>query len=265
MLRSSSQLLRLLGVTVGLWALAAFSQATEAAAARLAEGEAAFRTGNYAEAQKAFTTIIEQDQQLSLPLFYNLGNTAFRMKELGQAALWYRRALVLDPADGPTRQNLRVIGKDLTGFLEFPSSTSQWLAGWLSPTAWKACLSGASWAAAIAIASLLFLHPRGRLRSALLIVWPLCALAIIPAFWGLRVRTASNRILQTSVVTTGTVALAAPTNSAGEITDLPPGSEVIVGESKDGWSFIETAGGRFGWVKEPVLTPLWPYSPALIR
>lgn len=40
-------------------------------------------------------------------LFYNLGNAHFKAGELGQAILWYERALQLAPRDGDIEANLR--------------------------------------------------------------------------------------------------------------------------------------------------------------
>ena len=71
-----------------------------------------------------------------------------------------------------------------------------------------------------------------------------------------------------SVVTAAeSSALAAPTDTAEIIIDLPPGSEVLVREVRDEWSFIEVPADERsqGWVRTSALTRLWPYSPALIQ
>ena len=43
---------------------------------------------------------------VSSDLFYNIGNTYYRMGELGQSVLYYERALMLDPRNEDAKSNL---------------------------------------------------------------------------------------------------------------------------------------------------------------
>lgn len=231
------------------------------------DGLAAFEKKDFAAAKASFEAAIEKDQIISSDLLFNLGNTLFRLGDPGAAALWYRRALLLDPRDHAARQNLRLLQRR-TGALVFDETLGLRVASWLKHTQWLWVFAAASWAAILALAILLFLKPR---RSAKAWGWPLFSLAFLVAaasaagVWG---RLPGSEVAQRAVITqSGAAALAAPTETAGVIIDLPPGSEVAVKESRDIWSYVEIPGtpARVGWVRRQNLSPLWPYSSALVE
>lgn len=82
-------------------ALSAFDDAVSAAAAR--DSERATRL--YREAADGFETAIRTNGR-SAGLEYNLGNTYFRLGDLGRAIVHFRRAAVLAPRDGRIAANL---------------------------------------------------------------------------------------------------------------------------------------------------------------
>ena len=230
-------------------------------------GVAAFEKKDWPAAREAFEAVIEKDQTISNDLLFNLGNTLFREEKPGLAALWYRRALLLDPRDAAARQNLRLLQRR-TGALEFAPSAGRTVASLLKHSQWRWVLAGAAWTGALALGALVFLRLGGAARAW---AWTLLALAVPAtalATWGVRARLAPEEASRRAVVTQAeTAALAAPTDTAGVIIDLPPGSEVVVRESRETWSYVEIPGepARVGWVRARTLTPLWPYSPALIE
>jgi len=60
----------------------------------------------YQQAAVRFERIVRDGGVHNGRLFYNIGNTCFRMNDLGRAILWYRRAQALIPNDPNLRQNL---------------------------------------------------------------------------------------------------------------------------------------------------------------
>ncbi len=231
------------------------------------QGLTAFEKKDWPAARQAFESVIEKDQSISNDLLFNLGNTLFREEKPGLAALWYRRALLLDPGDTAARQNLRLLQRR-TGALEFAPTTGRTISSLLPHSQWLWTLSATAWTGALALGALVFLRLRGRTRTA---AWSLLALAVPAtalAAWGARARLGPEEAVRRAIVTqTDTTALAAPTETAGIIIDLPPGSEVVVRENRDNWSYVEIPGSptRVGWVRRSTLTPLWPYPPELIQ
>ena len=231
------------------------------------QGVAAFEKKDWPAAREAFEAVIEKDQLISGDLLFNLGNTLFREEKPGLAALWYRRAVLLNPLDGAARQNLRLL-RGRTGFHEFDTNLSQTIASVLKHSQWKWLAAGAGWATALALGALLFLRLRG---GAQILAWCLAALGAPlagVALWGAAASRTPEDVSRRAVVTQADVAvLSAPTETAGVIIDVPPGSEVIVHETRETWSYVEVPGDqpRFGWVRGQSLARLWPYSPSLLN
>ena len=68
-------------------------------------GVQAYADGRFADAAAAWRQAWDDGAQ-NASLACNLGNAAFRQRRLGEAVLWYRRALWLDPGHADARHNL---------------------------------------------------------------------------------------------------------------------------------------------------------------
>ena len=68
---------------------------------------AAYNEGLYEEAYAAYLGVAGAGFEAP-ELYYNLGNTCFKMDDLSRAILWYERALRLDPGNEDIRYNLKV-------------------------------------------------------------------------------------------------------------------------------------------------------------
>lgn len=78
-------------------------------AASLSEqGDSAYTADDYQRAAALYTKAAEIEGTSST-LFYNLGNTYYRMGQLGKAILNYERALKLDPTNEDARANLAYV------------------------------------------------------------------------------------------------------------------------------------------------------------
>jgi len=80
----------------------AYEQGVQATAADPAEAERRLR-----EAANGFQALVD-DGVVNGQLFYNLGNAYLRLKDLGRAMLYYRRAERFMPGDGRLAEGLRV-------------------------------------------------------------------------------------------------------------------------------------------------------------
>ncbi len=258
----SSQIRTILGLMLVL-----LSGAAGGATAHFDLGVAAFEKKDWPAAREAFEAVIENDQQISSDLCFNLGNTFFREDKPGWAALWYRRALLLDPRDSAARQNVRLIQRR-TGALEFAVGAGRTVSSWLKHHEWRWVFAASAWTAVLALAALLCLRLRGAARGWAWTLFVLALPATALAAWGLNARLDPGEASRRAVVThVSAAALSAPTDTAGVIIDLPPGSEVLVREARESWSYIEIPGSpsRVGWVRSTALTSLWPYSPELVQ
>jgi len=71
-----------------------------------ARGCQLYSRGEYAAAGDAFRGILQAGIRNSR-VYYNLGNACFKQNQVGQAILFYEKALRLNPADEDARENLR--------------------------------------------------------------------------------------------------------------------------------------------------------------
>ncbi|MBQ3710429.1 MAG: tetratricopeptide repeat protein [Bacteroidales bacterium] len=71
------------------------------------EGNAAYNEGNYDQALTCYNSIVEAGME-SATLYYNMGNTYYKMKDYPHAILYYEKALKLDPGDEDIRTNLEI-------------------------------------------------------------------------------------------------------------------------------------------------------------
>lgn len=222
----------------------------------------AYNAGAEDEARRALQAIADQGK-LSAPLCHNLGNLEYRRGEKGLAALWYRRALALDPFLAETRQNLRFLGRQ-TGFLQWDRPGLA--VSWLPRRGLAVALAAGVWTVAICAVWLIWWTPRPGRR------WPLVTLLCVAAplsagFAALDWHKARDPwpVAKRWVVTERDVtAFTAPAEAAATVINLPPGSEVIPLEARGNWRYCAIPGGDDGeplrgWVRETVLQPLWPW------
>ena len=106
--------MRLFVLALTLVAAAAAPAASSADALRdvFAEGNELYEAGDYIGAIERYESLVEQgvaDQTL----FYNTGNAYYKAQDLGNAVLYYERALRLAPRDGDVRENLELAESQL--------------------------------------------------------------------------------------------------------------------------------------------------------
>lgn len=77
-----------------------------------ASGSAAYDQGNYQLASEEYFRALKDDQ-LSVPLLYNLGCTEFKQGNYAQARVWFTRAQLLSPGDLEIRANLKLTEEKL--------------------------------------------------------------------------------------------------------------------------------------------------------
>lgn len=79
----------------------------------IAAADSAYMADEYAKAAELYLKAINEDGA-SAKLYYNLGNSYYRLGEMGNAILAYERSLRLDPTDDATRDNLAFVNEKIT-------------------------------------------------------------------------------------------------------------------------------------------------------
>lgn len=79
----------------------------------IAQADSTYNADEFRQAADMYLNVIQEDGP-SAKLYYNLGNTYYRLGEMGNAILAYERALRLDPSDKDARNNLDFVNARIT-------------------------------------------------------------------------------------------------------------------------------------------------------
>lgn len=223
----------------------------------LAEANQHFESAEYGEAVQAYQALVDQGQ-LSPELLYNLGVAKHRLGESGEAALWMRRALLLEPGMPEAVQSLTYLRSQL-GYVEFAENPIERLLARLPLTFARWTRALCLWGALIILAAALLLPRLRPNRSGFVALSLLLFLLGGAAWWyaSSRHHPLANENLAT-VVRNDTSALAAPAPEAKAVLSLPAGSEVLILQENGAWSYLELPGGLRGWARSESLARLWP-------
>lgn len=77
------------------------------------QADSAYNETAYSQALQLYETTLDSIGASS-DLYYNIGNTHYRLGDLGRAVLWYERALQLDPTNKDARANLEFVNTRIT-------------------------------------------------------------------------------------------------------------------------------------------------------
>ena len=102
---------------------------------------AAYNAGSYDTAVMLYNQILANDVE-SVPLYYNMGNAYYKMREYPMAIYCYEKALKLDPSNDDVRTNLDIANLAIVDKIE-PVPQSFIVKGW---NGLKHKLSGDQWA-----------------------------------------------------------------------------------------------------------------------
>lgn len=223
-------------------------------------GNRAYEDKRFDDAEKVYRKLVDQGM-VSEELFYNLGNTLFRSDRPGEAALWYRRALVIDPRFAEARQNLVVV-KNRTGYHEF---TLGGVDAWLSRMERGeiiALLSTGLWLTALSIAAVFTVPRLKEWRPLLYLVAGMSLVLATGSIWGLR-RQAEKVTMEdlAIVIANDAVARTEPVPDSEMVVELPPGSELQIIQRRGPWTYVGIPDELRGWVRTEAIAPVHWYGP----
>ena len=186
---SRANFLKFPGILILLFAgLVAGKQDLPAATNAFRTGNAAYEQGHYEEAATAYKAAIDAGAS-DARLYYNQGNTLFRLNKLGEAILAYERARKLAPADADIAFNLRFAQSRIVDKISEPPRNAFTQALWDLHAGYS--LRAGVWAAFTLLALGfgvivfgLFLNPLGRIATTVFALLAFCGLlAFSPSLW----------------------------------------------------------------------------------
>lgn len=220
------------------------------AANPFAEANAAYEAGNFATARELYLDAVRSGP-LTDHLFFNLGNTEYRLNHPGPAALAWERALVINPAHPEAAANLAYIRKKEASLVFEPPKALAWTAH-LSRNTWLLAATVSGWLF-LALVTLLALHRR------------VPGTRIAAAAAGLAAAASGTAFALTPPLESRAVVLApkasarsAPSTSAAEILAPPPGSQARILRDQGAWIYAEFPGGRRAWLPSDSIAAVLP-------
>ena len=217
------------------------------------QANAAYDTGNYAQAAQNYQAIIDGGSE-SWELYYNLGNTYYRLENMGLCILNYERALQLSPSNKEIEDNLALARSKTTDNIEetkpamlarlYNSTLSMFSArGWRTMTIISVFLLSI-------VACIFFIAKNYRTRKAMFITSAAMILIVIfsalNATFSARKATSKTEAIITSPMV---VVKSSPDSKSLDKFIIHEGTKVTVKETKDEWWQVELSDGKDGWMQ----------------
>ena len=225
------------------------------------EGNQRYQEGDFDGALASYGRILDDGLE-SGELYYNVGNTYFKLGELGPAILYYERARRLMPGDDDLLANLE-LARSLTAD-EVTPLPGFWLfrvVGW--------------WVALLPRQALVWLVALAYLTAMAAVILVILRPATVPAAWGRRVAIACATVTvvfgvnlaarelgigaaeEAVIMAEETEVQSAPSDdSALQIFAVHEGTKVRIDRRSDAWIEIVLEDGKVGWVRADQLEPI---------
>jgi len=178
-------------------------------------------------------------------LFYNMANCYARMGELGEAKLFYERALIYNPSNVDASHNLDWVNLRITDALVEPhQELIEWVGQW-----GRSITHADTWALlgwSIIGLSILLLVIRKTLVKTLNWRWPFTTTVFAGVFIAMGYLSIP-RIKKAVVVERSSYGYSEPSTNSKRIVLLSEGSAGTVVGTNASWYYIELGDGRLAW------------------
>jgi tetratricopeptide (TPR) repeat protein len=208
----------------------------------------------YQKALYRFERVIEEGQGNNGKLFYNIGNTYYRLGDTGRAILFYRRAQLLIPADPNLKHNLRYVRSLRVDLIpsrqDSPVFRTLFIWHFSFPALVKVSLFIAAFWGTCLLTAHALIQPNRRKRWKRIVLAVLGVIAIMMSV-SLVADEIRLRTLKDGVITTEEVVARKGDGIAYQRSFVDPlhqGTEFKLLEERAGWYYIELSDGRTGWI-----------------
>lgn len=214
------------------------------------QGDSAYAREDYAQAAQFYLKA-----QPSAAVYYNLGNTYYRMDEMASAILYYERALLLNPSDEDVRFNLdmarsKTIDKVVPLREFFFVDWYRSLVNLMSADAWGRLSLSFFVLALGGLGAFLFLHSLRLRKAGLTCFFVLLAASLLGNMFGWAQRHRLGHRTGAIVTSASSVVRSTPAESGRELFVLHEGTRVeIKDDGVSQWREVELADGKRGWMQ----------------
>jgi len=219
-----------------------------------------YKKGAYENALKSYQQI-EAKQLESADLYYNLGNTYYKLNQVAPAIYYFEKALKLDPTNKDFKNNLSIAQRTTIDKIDsIPKTFLQKI-----DESYIRKFSFETWAYVSIVASILFVLLflsyyfafHSTLKRLYFILSILSFLFIILSFTFAYTGADYEKNHQPAIIFSQLARVKnAPTLNSTDVFELHEGTKVIILEQVDDWLKIKLADGKIGWIAKTDLKAL---------
>lgn len=214
----------------------------------------AYRQQNYELAIELYQNILSQGYH-SKEVYFNIGNSYYRLNRIGEAILYYEKAQKLDPRDRDIQYNLELANLRVIDRIELPPRFI--LFKWWDYLKFFFSIQQLSRLISILFALTVFslilwlFNKRYRLRRWFLYLATVAGLLTIFGVYILIIRVGELKEVHWAIVLSPTVTvLSAPDENSTDVFLLHEGVKVSLNEDRGDWVKISLPDGKSGWMKK---------------
>ncbi len=219
------------------------------------EGNRHYQDEKFEEAITSYQSIVDKGQE-SAEVYFNIGNSYFKMGDIAHAILYYEKAKMLDPRDEDIKNNLEMANLKTVDKVEAKPELpfSEWWTDILNTNLIDEWANKSIYLAYIGLfLMILFLFAKGILKKVSFFT-SLIALFISIVFFFLGMQQKNIRSdSKHAIIFSGSVTVrSAPEDDGTKLFVIHEGTKVEILDVEGEWSEISLMNGNEGWVKTSV-------------
>ncbi|MBI9032877.1 MAG: tetratricopeptide repeat protein [Bacteroidales bacterium] len=217
------------------------------------KGNTLYTEGMFEQSKDAYELVISNGFESS-ELYFNLGNSYFKLGEIPSAILFYEKALRLSPKDEDILYNLEVANGLITDKIEqipvlFYNKWKLEIYNWFSPNGW-AVFASLIFILVLLFACIYILSKRIEIRKFAFFTGIVLLSLDIASFAFAYQKYRDFTHLREAIVFEPTLNVnSSPDSNSKEIFVIHEGIKVRVLDTLDDWYRIELSNGSEGWIK----------------
>ncbi len=223
-----------------------------------AQADSAYAKGDYVSAIELYEFILA-NQGESAAIYYNLGNSYYKNKDIAHSILNYERAYLLSPGDSDIRYNLEMARNNTVDKID--TINEFLLTAWI--TSLRNSFSADGWARVAIISFIILLSSLGLyvfgrmliLKKVELLVAGLClVITIMSNFFALQQKDMLVNRQTAVIMVPSIIAKSTPDAGGTDLFILHEGHKIFIKDAtmKD-WCEIQLEDGSIGWIPRNVI------------
>lgn len=217
------------------------------------KGNALYQKGQYQQAVDTYESIIKEDKQQSAELYFNLGNSYYKLNKVAPSIYNYEKALVLKPHDPDVLNNLKFAKKlTIDEIKEVPkvgfAKLIQNFTGIFNYNTWAKISVGISFAFLLAFIGYYFSQLTLSKRIYFIGMFVLLVALLLSVSAGMSQKNHFDNDRPAIVFAELSEVHSEPRKAGSAILLLHEGAKVYVKETIGQWKKIELTDGTEGWI-----------------